>query len=485
MSAAILLPDPALGRFILGRGGLTRGMTKSSTVADRSSNCAIIGFAALTVATSIVIVMIPDVLLRLAIVAGVGVLLAIVILGVEVMAFAFLCAAFMIGSFDSLRVLPFMTYGDVALIISIGLGALASGWAFRRIWLPITYVAGGVILVLAGLISSFLASDLESLANLALLVFAALTLPVLGALWRPTMAQVQLLALFYVVGQSVGVVYALVTPLNVTTGRAVGLALRPNHFGLAAAFGLCLSVFLFLSWNGRNRWFAVATGSACGVGVFLSGSRAALLGVLAMVIAVALITRAWKISALAIAAIAAAVLAQDALLSSVPQGSALYRLLGDNATTVENAGRLQSFTSSFDSFRANPYLGRGFANSLEAHNILLQVATAAGIIGLIGFVLILYTAVRPLVRTDLGVARWLALPPLVYIVAGLVSNVLWDRSIWALLGLSVLVLIPDTGWAPPTINGAPRLASRQTAPAPALVRLMSPPTTTLRREGAG
>lgn len=412
---------------------------------DRRTTAAFLCYAAVAVLLSAGIVLMRDIAMSLAILGGTGTVLAIAIVGARVMAMVFLCAAFAFGPLNSLRVAPWLTFGDVALVLAIGLAILASGWVFGSILLPTGYVTGSAILVLAGLMASFLADDIESLSNLALLVFAAVALPVLGSLWRPSMPQVELLAVFYLIGQSFSVLYGLLTPVSAGTGRVVGLSLRPNHFGLAATFAMGLAVFLVLSGRAWLRWFAVTTGTLCAAGVFVSGSRAALLAVLAMAVAVALIRRMWKVSALGLTAIATAVVAQDALLSMLPPNSALSRLIGDESVQIANASRLEVLTSNFDSFLASPLFGRGFANSLEAHNIYLQVATAAGVFGLIGFIFILYTAVRPLLRTDLGVLRWLAMPPLAYVVAGVVSNTLWDRFIWVLIGVAVLALRPGIG----------------------------------------
>jgi len=399
-----------------------------------------LGFAAVAVAAPITIVQTSNFLTQIALTAALLCPLLLIILGVRPLAMSLLCIAFALEPLKAIRVTPSLAYGDVALVLAVGLGALVSGWVYRRISLPTAFVAGCAILALGGLVSSFLSSDLVSLMNLARLIITAIALPFLAAVWQPTMAQVRLLAGSYLVGQSASVLYGIMTPVSRYINRAEGLSDHPNHFGLASGLAVGLAVFLFLSGSGWIRWFALTTGTLCGFGVFSSGSRAALLAVLAMAVAVALIRRAWKTSVIGMIAIGLAVLAQERLLALIPSGSALYRLLGEDAATDANAARVQALTVNFDAFLANPLFGRGFANSLEAHNIFLQLAVSSGVIGLAGFVCILYAAIRPLWRTEIGVARWLALPPLGYLVAGMVSPVLWDRYVWLLIGLSLLVL---------------------------------------------
>lgn len=169
---------------------------------------------------------------------------------------------------------------------------------------------------------------------------------------------------------------------------------------------------------------------------------------LAVVVAFAVAIKAWRTSTLVGFLGLGALVAQDLVLSLLPPGSALYRLvLGDASSQQSDANRVDVLYTTFNSFLEKPFFGRGFANSLEAHNIYLQVATAAGLFGLLGFALILFTAIRPIFMPQLGSLRWLALPPVAYLVAGLVANTLWDRFVWVLVGLAVLSL-PRPGGRP-------------------------------------
>lgn len=421
---------------------------RAKAAAQQRSTLSVVAFAVLAISTPVAIGYAPNLETQLIIVVGLGAMLSLLVLSLRLVAFGLLCVAFAMGPMNSLRVAPFVTYGDAALAAAILVSILGSGWVLRRIWLPTSYLVGSAILLMSGLISSFLASSLDSLGNLALLVFAAIGLPFLGAVWRPSLAEIHLLCLSYLVGESMSVGYALLVPVNQSTGRALGFSLKSNHFGLAAAFGVGLAVFLFFSARGWIRRLGVAMGVLAAAGVFVSGSRAALIGVLAMVLAMAVVLKAWKTTTLAAITAATLLVAQDLLLAVVPPGSSLYRLIiGDESSAQSDANRLDVLNATFASFLDNPLFGRGFENSLEAHNIYLQVAAAAGVFGFIGFVLILITAVSPILRADIGATRWLALPPIGYAVAGLVANTLWDRFVWVLVGLAVLSL-PRPGLQP-------------------------------------
>ena len=204
------------------------GKASASYLGDRSALIAILGFASAAVLGSIALALSSALVIQLSVLTGLGFMLSMVVFGIQRMAGACLLAAFAFMPLNATRATDWLTYGDITLVLAIILGALGYGWTLRRISLPAGYLGGCALLILAGLISSFLASDLQSLLNLTRLVIAAMALPFLGSLWRPSLPWVQVLAVCYLLGQSASVLYGLFTPINAYNGRGQGLTLHPK-----------------------------------------------------------------------------------------------------------------------------------------------------------------------------------------------------------------------------------------------------------------
>ena len=114
--------------------------------------------------------------------------------------------------------------------------------------------------------------------------------------------------------------------------------------------------------------------------------------------------------------------------------SAIGRLLGGGTASGSDLDRERIAAAAWDQFWKHPLLGNGFDGGIGSHNIYLQVATAVGIFGLLGYLMIMWTAIRPLFWK--GTGHRLAYPVLAYAAEGPITNTLWDRLIWAVIALT-------------------------------------------------
>jgi hypothetical protein len=74
---------------------------------------------------------------------------------------------------------------------------------------------------------------------------------------------------------------------------------------------------------------------------------------------------------------------------------------------------------------------------LQAHNIFLQIAAAVGIFGLLFYLIVLWSLIRPILTLPSPYGL-LSVPALAYAMAGLIFPFLWDRYIWCVLGFALV-----------------------------------------------
>lgn len=357
--------------------------------------------------------------------------------GVERTATGLVVLAMMLAPLNAIRPIGgagVVTASDV--FFAAGFGLLAPVIVVRRLRVPTTFLLGHGIILTVGLLVSVASTDPAlSLNFMARLVAAALGLPILFVLWGPSRRVVVALAWAYVVGVVVSLVGGLAQGPDLS-GRYDGLTSHVNFFGLSALLGATLIPFIASMTVPSWRWIPYAAGTLCLAGIWVSGSRAALVVVALMAVMYPVLNRSLKAAGfLALGAIV--VLAQSGRLLQEEGGSALARLLGGGAAEASDLERERAIAEGVRSFYDHPVFGGGFEQALAAHNIYLQMTVAVGLVGVIGYVLILGSAVAPLVTQGRPYGL-LAYPALAYVFVGLLSNILWDRILWSVLSLAFL-----------------------------------------------
>ncbi len=375
---------------------------------------------------------------------------------------------------------PGASLGDLALV---GLALLSLPFLSRlrmppRVLVPFV----GVLVMGAGGLLGMVATDgwwqLPWLTRFVLgMPFVIVTVSIV----RPSPRLATWLAGCYTAGAVVSSIAAIGGPVVAGFARAHGLGEHLMHLAVSTMFGVVFAVGWFVSattW--RVRVIAAAVGLICLWGQLLTGARSALLGTLIALAYLAVLGRRRGITIAAGLALAGAVVLAAAM-PFLPAGSTLHRLFGGELTglvLLSNSAHLQDARDALAEIGEHPLTGLGFAQGLDAHNLLLESANMGGLLGLIGFCLVWGTVGCLLVRQlRFGVRRehWVRAAPLVgvmgYFVLAQLENMLWDRHLWffitvALFALPPTLADPDDDGQDPWDAQAPGRTD-DSAPAPA------------------
>ncbi len=378
----------------------------------------------------------------------VGVVLLLVLTGVAVLAvvgfegaaIGFLVLGTALSPLDNLRPVAALAFASTSdIILLLGVFALVPVLIGRRLVIDPLFLGAGAAFVVVSLFTSALAADPgTSLNNLLRLVVGALLLPIFYMAWRPPRAVVVSLALAYVAGNVANVVAADTVGGVGDGGRRIGYSTHPNVMGLCAMLAIALLPFLLAAVPRGWRPAVVAATAVCAWGVWISGSRAALVAAGAVLVLWVLVSRSVTV-ALTLFGLGLVPLYYVGVNISnlAASDNALGRLLGGGSSQGSNAEREVIAREAWEVFLSHPILGNGLSDVLKAHNIYLQVAAAVGIVGFAFFVVMLgSTVVRSLSLDRVG--GLLVLPCLGYLMIGFMTTILWDRYVWAVLALPFL-----------------------------------------------
>lgn len=338
---------------------------------------------------------------------------------------------------NSLRAGGPVTAAD--LLFALGFVLLAPTLLRRRMELSQLFVLSWVVMFVLGLLASAAAVNAGiSFNHLVRFMVAALVLPLAFMLWRPRQQLIVLMAAAYLAGAAISVCYA--ATLGAGSPRPFGLTTHPNFFGLTTVLGAALVPYLLQHFFRQLRWAVWLAGLICLYGVWISGSRAAFVA-LVMVVVVYTLRESSVFMGLSMAAAGTTLIVfLDKFGSS--GNNAFGRILGGGSAAGSDYQRQQAFDAAMERIQAHPILGNGFEHAMEAHSIYLQVTTSIGVIGLAAYVLLLVAMVLPLLDTSRPNYR-LAYPALTYALVGIFTNSFWDRFVWAVLALSLAGLVLD------------------------------------------
>jgi O-antigen ligase len=366
------------------------------------------------------------------------VLMLLVVLGPERLGTCFVLLAMFTAPQNAVRPIPsadFVTFSDVFLLV--GAALLLPTLLTRRGRYPLLFLVGAVGVTSMVLLSAAIGPDpVPNLVYGLRLPAAAVVLPLFFLAWRPPDRLTYALAWAYVAGHVVSTCWALVEGKS-ANARYDGLTTHFNFFGIAALVASTMLVHLFHATPRRHRWTVVVAAAFCAGSISMSGSRAAALVVIMILLLYPLLERSVLSAYLLIAAALGFVVVGDRLLGGFGNGSVIERLQGDETTVYSDNERTNALQTGWDKFLAHPILGHGFdATALDAHNIYLEVAIGIGVVGLVCHLLLLGVGVLPVLRS--GPLRRLGYVALGYAAIGLLTNSLWDRFVWMGLSLSVL-----------------------------------------------
>lgn len=309
---------------------------------------------------------------------------------------------------------------------------------------PVWLIGAGAVVLAAGLLPHFLFSEMPARSGqiLAQLVIALIYVPVVISFGVAKKSDLWRLSALFVLSASVNSFFAVLQFFGISdlaslatgsggfvhSGRVAGFTAHPNQLGLVCVLAFPIALHLYK----RRRLWLISLVLLVG-GVMGSGSRTALVGLLA---AIALYL--WMQGSLSAVALIRALVGAGLvglLATSLGIDIALNRLLVTDQSVAEaTEARSDSLAVAFADIRAHPLTGVGFGKG--AHSLYISIVQSAGVFALGGFG---WFATRTLriarrFRHDLlvsavgaSMASWLA--------AGLIHPGLYDRYLYVPAGL--------------------------------------------------
>lgn len=353
-------------------------------------------------------------------------------------------------AWTNVRLTEFMALSDLFFLCAAVSMLPTLGRRIRSIPHTFRPVLGGSCILIAGaFVASLLSPAIESsLSRLLKLSTAALLIPLIVALWNPTLKQIRLVTWFWTLSATVSALFGIMTgPGEISTTRINGLATHPNNLALCCVLAFGPAMFFTVRGFGLERILGASTVLVLVLATVASGSRAGVLGI-ATVALVMFLLMDLKAVAMYLAIGGALVYATFSFnLITLPENNALERLLPSNSTTSSvvdsNSERSERLSESFDQILKRPGLGVGLQEARAAHNVYLQLLSSTGLLGLVGFLMVAISSVKPLSlimqrRSKLAASLHeysLLLGGLIsgyvgLLVAEIVSNALWERFVW-------------------------------------------------------
>jgi hypothetical protein len=268
-----------------------------------------------------------------------------------------------------------------------------------------------------------------------------IAMPITIGLWGPPGRLIDLLACSFIAGQMFSLA-AGVAKGNRAQGRDAGLSTHPNYLAEAGLLSLALLFYLWHRHGGKS-WVTTAAllgaTAVCSASIIMSGSRAGTVVAAVLVLMVPVVERS-AIVGFGLALVGALTfVALPLIAGAAGQGSSIARLTGDSSAQYSNSARTLGLEAGVARFFAHPFRGDGIVDLYEIHNNFLEVVIAIGIFGLVGYLMVLWAFARPLFGS--GEYRRLAYTVWAYIGFGATVPSLYDRSIWAVVALSVVAMI--------------------------------------------
>jgi O-antigen ligase len=314
--------------------------------------------------------------------------------------------------------------------------------AARRLW----FLALAIALAAVGGVIGTVVTGSDAVASaeiLARFLAASIGAMVLVACWRPGLEQARSFGSLWVAGGVASGLVALIIPDLHMFLRPSGLTPHPNHLAIISVILLGVALALVISDRAREHGLsglhALAGLGAAGVlfaAIVASGSRAGLGAALVVGFLVILSTRERSVVRVAVglAAIGLVVV----VLGLAGEDNALDRTIGGDESSAE--ARQEHNAAAWDRFVDDPITGVGFGDVTDAHIFLLQFASAAGVLGIVAGLMLVFLALRTYVvavwrRMADDPPRWamvagFAAAVIGYLAASVFQNVLWDRNVW-------------------------------------------------------
>lgn len=366
----------------------------------------------------------------------IGLLMVVILvgwLGLERASIVLMVLAFAFEPADRLGV-SVLGIGDVFFFIALGL--VLPRLLRTRLTLPPAFILASMALVTMALLSSVAADKGAIYYYTARVVFTFVILPALVVWWAPRGKVLVWMLVAFCVGTGLSVLYGIP---KIGAYRNYGLTQHPNVLGYTAILTLALIPYLYVTLTPTWRnWICGGALAGAGIGIATSGSRAALVVGLFLIVLVPTVERSIPLALIVSITGLIAVSIVGNRTSPTHGQDALSRLLGAGDASASDQARVEGVSETWKIALHHPWLGTGFDfTEFIGHNVYVQVAAAIGFVGLAAFIAVLLSMITPIFQTDVPQSR-LVYPAIVFIVAGPVSPQLTDRYIGVLLGVALI-----------------------------------------------
>ena len=234
-----------------------------------------------------------------------------------------------------------------------------------------------------------------------------------------------------------------IAPTDLIGGRSSGLTLHPNYLALNLALALPLAM-IWLTRSGRWRPAGAISVALLFVGIYASGSRAGVVGMVIGVVVTIAVVPGLRRGIPLVLPLAGMVMLPLLLTTNVGPDILDQVRLGDDSsfdTAGSDSQRDQAHELAVDQFRAEPLHGAGFAFLIRAHNIYLELLATGGLIAMVGFLIYLSglaDCVRKAwdspVRTE---ATACGIAIIVWLANGVYDNQVADKYLYVIPGILV------------------------------------------------
>ncbi len=242
------------------------------------------------------------------------------------------------------------------------------------------------------------------------------------------------------------------------TMRQAGLTAHPNTLGFVSIISVPIAIHLLASESARVKWLStLAVALLCG-GVVVSGSRAAQVLFIPVVIASIIVTpapvraavRNWIAMLMAGGLIAGVI----ALFTVIPESTRdqLLRFGSNNSNAADSDSERGILASqALNDFFHFPVAGIGIKHIADAHSVYLQLISSGGLILLFAMLVYWIGCIRngiALTRLGVTIAPFLTIGVIAWMMLGIVENPISDRYLYytvaCIAGLASAHLKPMT-----------------------------------------
>ncbi|WP_408898099.1 O-antigen ligase family protein [Nocardioides sp. R1-1] len=371
-------------------------------------------------------------------VAVAGFVAALAVIGRQRMALLAMVAAFATAPmYKGLAPSEDMPITPTDLVFGIAVVLLLPTVIGRPVRLPLGYVVGVLIILTTGTLSTvFSPAPVISVLQFVQWLIVLVGLVGLLAIWSPGWRTVDLLLWSYVAGHTLSTLYSPVG--ESIAGRSVGLTHHPNAFGEAGV--MAFAALMYLWRRGESVWYRLVVAACAGAAVLsvvTSGSRAAAAVVAGLIIMVPFVERSAVKGFVLALALAIGVFSLPLLIDSTGDTSALARLAGTGDALVADQARSNAQDFGIDMFFQHPIVGNGFAEAIYVHNVVLGVAASIGVVGLLGYLIVLFVLARPIIGTHPN--RRIAYLAWAFIAITPTVPALEDRTLWVPMAPVILL----------------------------------------------